>query len=437
MLVVACLWLTGLHGQNAFNIPHSQFGIGISELPYNTPMATRMGGAIYTRSGHNFINPFNPASYAAIQMESFVFDMGFNIQTSTIKAQDNTAYDADGNIGYMMMGMPITKHWKLAFGLMPFSTVDYETLAMQESTELGSVKNVYNGTGGVNQVFLGSAFNLLQGRPDGKQLQIGINANYMTGDIERALSYAFPGSDSTYALNGRRYKKTSFSNLFLDFGLQYMQPLTEKIGIGVALTYKPYMHTSIRDNALIYTYHTYDESLVDTIFPARNGDSDFKSSLEQPHTFGVGVNLTYNRLWNFAADYTFSTHNGLVYKENEDINIFGHTSLDDESFQRIAAGIEKVGNMDASSYWGRMSWSIGVHRETGAMYMNHNGSASRIDEWGIGAGITLPMRKGQSQLGLSVAYSSFGSKDILQRNTLTFGIAVSSCEKWFSKRKYN
>ena len=47
------------------------------------------------------------------------------------------------------------------------------------------------------------------------------------------------------------------------------------------------------------------------------------------------------------------------------------------------------------------------------------------------------MRKGRSLLTLSVNYSSLGSKDLLQRNVLTFGIAVSSCERWFVKRRYN
>ena len=53
--------------QNGFNMPYSQFGIGISEQPYNLPMVTRMGGAVQTRSGKNYINPFNPASYGSIQ----------------------------------------------------------------------------------------------------------------------------------------------------------------------------------------------------------------------------------------------------------------------------------------------------------------------------------------------------------------------------------
>ena len=66
-----------------------------------------------------------------------------------------------------------------------------------------------------------------------------------------------------------------------------------------------------------------------------------------------------------------------------------------------------------------------------------NGREEVVNEWGFGLGATLPMRKGRSLLTLSVNYSSLGSKDLLQRNVLTFGIAVSSCERWFVKRRYN
>ena len=74
--------------QNGFNLPYSQYGLGVSELPFNMPVASRMGGVVYTRQGNNIINPFNPASYGSIEKESFVFDMGFNIQLSRLTSGD-------------------------------------------------------------------------------------------------------------------------------------------------------------------------------------------------------------------------------------------------------------------------------------------------------------------------------------------------------------
>ena len=78
-----------------------------------------------------------------------------------------------------------------------------------------------------------------------------------------------------------------------------------------------------------------------------------------------------------------------------------------------------------------------MHNEQGALRLEIDGVEHRIDEWGAGMGVSMPMRKGRSLLTLSVGYSSLGSTEVLRRDTWTFGIAVSSCERWFTKRRYN
>jgi hypothetical protein len=115
----------------------------------------------------------------------------------------------------------------------------------------------------------------------------------------------------------------------------------------------------------------------------------------------------------------------------------GQSAVTTGPYSRYALGFEKIGVMDASTYWGRISWSAGVHTEQGALRLMLDGKEQVINSWGVGLGATLPMRKGRSLLTLSVGYRSFGNKDLLQRNSVTIGISVSSCERWFVKRKYN
>ena len=443
-IILGLLGLLGLLGikgnayaQNGFNLPYSQFGIGLSELPGNMPLASRMGGVTYTRTGNNSINPFNPASYAAIGMESFVFDMGANIQLSTLSNNDSRVRDADGNIGYLMVGLPITHWWKLAAGLMPYTSADYSSVQTQEGEGYITMKNVYDGTGSTNMAFLGSAFNIVGNGLEGRRLQVGFNVNYLTGRIQRAISYAFQGTDSTHYLNSRRYRETKVGNVLFDLGVQYFEPLGEKFTLGVGLSYKPLREMDIRDQALIYTYHSSDQSLVDTIFPQRGVSPRFTSTLSQSHTFGVGLSLERNGRWLVAADATFAGWAGMYYEEGSEQSIFGADALRKAPYSRYALGFEKIGVMDASTYWGRISWSAGAHIEQGKMSLNIAGVDHVINEWGFGLGASLPMRKGASMLTLSVAYSSLGDQDLLRRDAVTFGIAISTCERWFVKRKYN
>ena len=423
---------------NGFNMPFSQFGIGSSELPFNMPLVNRMGGTVYTLGGNNYVNPFNPASYGFIQSESFVFDMGVNIQLSTLRDNNNSVNDADGNLGYLMVAMPVTKWWKLAGGLMPYSTVDYESTSTQTGAGFGKMNTVYYGNGGVNDVFLGSAFNIMRGDAKRPLLQAGFNVHYLTGNIDRTISYAFLGTDTSHYLPGRRYKHTDVSNFTVDFGVQMRQPLGERYTLGLGVVYKPHMKMKVDDEALIYTYHVSDESLVDTIFPALGVDAGFKSDLERASTVGVGLSLERNKKWQVAVDATFAEWNDMKYTEGKTPSIFGDSRHVYGPYSRYAVGFERMGDMDASTYWGRISWSLGAHLEQGCLCLRlDGGNEQRLDEWGLGIGATLPLRKGRSLLTISAAYSSFGTPDVLQRNTVTFGIAVSSCERCFVKRKYN
>ena len=442
--VVCASLLLGLHpaahGQNGFNMPYSQFGMGSTELPYNLPIVARMGGTTYTRSGNNYVNPFNPASYGTVEQESFVFDMGVGIQTSTLRDDHDRMLDADGNVAYLLMAMPLTKWWKLGAGLLPYTTVSYESVSLGvDPTYPDTVKTIYDGNGGLSQAFVGMAFNVLRGDGHRPDVQVGFNLNYLTGHVDRAISYTFMHDTNSYFLPKRHYKHTTMGNFTFDLGLQARQPLGERYTLGLGLVYKPYMDLKVKDMALVYTYHALDESLVDTVFPQRGSSPEFDSRAEQAHTFGVGLSLERNKRWLAAIDATFADWQGLRYTEGSGASLFGTSSVGYGPYRRLAAGFEKIGDMDAPTYWGRMSWSLGLHRETGVLYFTPAGATAleRVDEWGGGLGVTMPMRKGRSLLTLSLGYSSLGSRSVLQRNSLTFGIAVSSCEHWFFKRKYN
>ena len=333
--------------------------------------------------------------------------------------------------------MPITQWWKLAGGLVNYSEVDYASVSQGIYLDSSIVKTVYDGSGGVNMAFLGSAFNILGDNASERRLQVGFNINYLTGRIQHAITYSFMGIDSTHYKPSRRYRETKVGNVTFDLGLQYWEPLGENYTLGVGLTYKPYRKMNVTDLALIYTFYTSDQSLADTIFPAPGQSAEFTSTLEQDHTFGIGLSFERNDRWRVAADATFAGWSGMKYHEGVNPPIMGQSALTTGPYSRYALAFEKIGVMDASTYWGRISWSAGIHTEQGAMRLMMDGQEQVINEWGFGLGATLPMRKGRSLLTLSLGYRSFGNKDLLQRNSLTFGISVSSCERWFVKRRYN
>lgn len=433
ILAALLLMTAGLaHAQNGFNVPYSQYGVGECNMPYNMPFASSMGGVVYTQSGNNYINPFNPASYAKIEMESFVFDMGLNIEICNLKGRSGHLFDADGNLGYITIGMPVTRWWKTSLGLMPYSEVNYESVQTNVDTAAyGTMKNIYEGVGEVSQLYWGNGFNIT------RNLSVGFNLNYLYGSVQKAISYDFDKGDTTYYyINSRRLKNTYIRNLTFDLGLQYYQPLGEKYTLGLGVVVKPQRTMSVKDNALVYTFMA-DESLRDTIFPSAGVTDEYTSTLEQPLTIGGGLSLARNNRWMVAADATYAACSGLRYTENPEVNIFGSSALRYDDNLKLSFGGELSGDKNSSKYIQRISWRGGVHYEQGKLVLSLGGNETRLNEWGVGVGASLPMRKGRSLLNLSVSYRSFGMVDPLQRNCLTIGMSIGSCESWFVKRKFD
>lgn len=438
IVIVMFMMLTFLgmpvEAQNGFNIPFSQYGIGQSDLPYNMPAAYGMGGVVYSRSANNRINPFNPASYAAIEMESFVFDIGVNIQSCVLRHDAESQTDADGNVAYITVAFPLTKWWKTSAGVLPYSTVSYESVQTSyDPLTLSDVKNIYAGNGGVAQIYWGNGFNI------GKRLALGFNANYLYGNITRAITYEFQGNDSTFCVNSRRQKDTYVNNLVFDLGLQYRQPITPKHTLRFGLTCRLPRDMQLSDHSMVYTYHTAgnQEYLFDTIFPLPGESDTYTSDLQQPFTLGVGLALERNDRWEVSVDGYYAPYSGMKYTENPSASIFGTSSLCYDDNYRIALGGEWKGDDGSGSYWRRIGISAGVYYNSGRLALQATEGIQRMNEMGGGMAFRLPMRRGRSLLTLALGYTSFGELDVLRRDLFTVGISISSCESWFVKRKYD
>lgn len=450
-IVVALLVALSTKGstmaQNGINSPYSQYGIGQTNLPYNVPAFSALGGVVITRTSTNTINPFNPASYACIGKETFVFDMGLSIEMSTLRNNSNSLYDADGNLGYLSMGFPLTKWWKVAMGVMPLTDISYESVQSADVTDVAAglsegytARTIYEGTGGVAQFFVGSGFTLHDGQ-DGKrpELRAGFNINYLNGSLTRAITYDFPGNDSTYMMDSRKQKDTYLSNLLIDMGLQLDVPLGSEYQLGLGLTCKLPRKMQVKDDAMIYTFVTSGavEYIRDTIFPESGMSSEYESDLEQGLGIGLGVSMQRFNHWLVALDGSWAPWSGLKYTEDQSHNLFGVSPLRYDDNYNMSFGLQRLGDKNSSRYMRRITLSGGFHYEVGKLRLSLNGTDHVLNEWGLGAGMALPMRKGRSVLNLSVSYSSFGTTDLLRRNMVSFGISIGSCESWFVKRKYN
>ena len=107
--------------------PYSKYGYGILN-DQATSAQRSMGGVGYAMASGRQVNVMNPASYAAIDSITFLFDMGITMsklwssETDTQGARHNEQ-EFGGGLNYVTMQFPVAKNMGMALGLVPFSSV--------------------------------------------------------------------------------------------------------------------------------------------------------------------------------------------------------------------------------------------------------------------------------------------------------------------------
>ena len=144
--------------------PYSKFGYGM--LGDGATSAQRqMGGSGYAMRSGRQINAMNPASYAAMDSLTFLFDIGADLTLFWRKDDAGSDRNWGGGIDYVTLQAPLSRSVGVSAGLLPYSSVGY---AFGSPIDNGT--SSYQGIGGINQLYLGVAWMPIRG------LSVGLNA---------------------------------------------------------------------------------------------------------------------------------------------------------------------------------------------------------------------------------------------------------------------
>ena len=149
---------TQIQTQSSTFSPYSRYGIGTME-PTGYAVNTALGGC-YTAYQNDtliplFINSGNPASYSTNRLTTM--EIGGHGSSTNFISDSGTIKKNTSGFNYISLAFPIKKNMGLAIGLQPFSSVGYNSTSYNNIDSVGQVKYNYQGTGGINQVFLGFA----------------------------------------------------------------------------------------------------------------------------------------------------------------------------------------------------------------------------------------------------------------------------------------
>lgn len=430
MAVLALLLTTAIFPTmaqtNGSNTPYSRYGFGLMSdraEGFNKGMA----GLAYGMQNGKELNVKNPASYAAIDSLSFLFDFGMSLQNGNFNQGGKKVNARNAAVDYMTMGFRLAPRLGMSIGLLPFSTIGY---SLNDQSTLGLTggevvqTTTYSGDGGLHEVYAGWGW-----RPF-RPLSIGANVGYLWGDMGHTVLASF--SDANISSRRRRYE-ADIRTYKVDFGLQYRQRLNRKNSLVFGL------HYGLGHDVNSAAYY-YDQKIQSGTIA--NGDTlRCANAYQLPHTFGVGLVWEYRGRLRVGGDYTFSKWDDVkspIVNVRPDGNQEYVTHTGDFMNQhKVAVGAEFLPNPEG------LKWRDHVRYRVGFSYTS---PYARIDgrdgptSYCVSLGAALPIvntNNNRSLINVALQYENVRPKvaGMVKEQYLRICIGISFNERWFMKWK--
>lgn len=425
--------LTATAQNNGANSPYSRYGFGLLRdggSAFNKGMA----GTAYGMRKGNELNTKNPASYAAIDSLTFLFDIGMSLQNGNFStASGKKANARNTSVDYITAGYRLTKGLGMTIGMQPYSTIGYNSSTNVPSrnettgTEFTRTDN-YSGDGGTHHVFLGLGYAPI------KQLSFGVNAGYLWGRLDHKIRHTF---DDEHINTRQTLYETAIRTYKVDFGLQYTQLLGKKSALTLGLTYG--LGHDIDRPAYKYeqVYTNGNVSYVDTARCAK--------AYGLPHTFGAGLTWSWYKGLRVGVDYTFEKWSNVsqpvvVNAGNGRTAYEAHKGYFSD-LHRVSLGLEYTPNAESHRWRQRIRYRAGfAYTSPYVKFHTANGLTDGPQNFLASIGASLPiinMHNNRTFINLSAQYEHAKPKmpGMITENYIRFSIGLSFNERWFMKWK--
>ena len=403
--------------QNQQNSPYSRFGIG--DLQMNVlPEHASMGGCAIASFDPNVINPYNPASYTAFKTNSFLFSTGGKHQTTSMQTASLEQITNNSTFSHLILGFPISKQIGASVGILPYSNIGYNIEDVQTHLDLGRINYSYIGEGGLNILYLGSAYQL------NEHLSFGANANYLFGGIHRNKK-AFFTDEQTF--NTRKTSTVSAKGFFYQLGIIYNKKFSEEIDFRLGVSANNNAQISAKRTLLTETFELQSgflEVVKDTV---ENTSTGFVNNMVLPKNIGIGIAVDIQKRLLFMTDFSI--------QDWSNYRLFGETDSLINSM-RITTGIQYTPDNNAiNKYWKLIKFRCGARYEQTYLQL-HN---TQLNDKSISFGLGLPLLKTRSEINLSLELGERGTiaNNLIKEKYLRFQIGLSLSDIWFVKRKYD
>lgn len=473
--------------------PYSRYGVGDLNVK-GFGQGFSLGGTYIAMQNDTtsmfFINNGNPASYTNMRLVTAELGANYNRLTLENAAQKKTVNNA--SLSHIALAFPIKRWWGLSAGLIPFSAVGYKISDEQEIANIGTVKYLYQGTGGINQVYLGNGLKPFYALPrmyvlsdkyaalkskkkaDGtlktcqeqfddtekirktynrkrlmQSVAVGANASYLFGNLENTRRSIFPST--LYAFNTRTGTNTRVDGLYFDYGMQMsylidsvktkekadschpyrFRDLKENVKLMMGVTFSSQTNLDATIDSLSYSYFNNSlgyEIVKDTIENTKGS----KGSISIPLSFGFGIGIKKGERITLAAD--FAIQNWSAY------SAFGQTQAL-RNTMRTSLGFQYIPNPSPNAtYFKRAHYRIGVRYMQTALELK----STPLDEYAGSIGVGFPVGRhyllqsfSMVNIGVEVGQRGTLTNGLIKENFIKASVGFTINDRWFQKPKFD
>ncbi len=412
------------------NSPYSRYGVG-NLIPSGNILNRGMGGISGGHTDPATINSVNPATYGNLLWTTL--DVGLEYDGRNLKSNTppGSYRSNNGIISYLQLGFPLLNgnkkaekkntSWAIAFGLKPLTKINYK-ISSTGRNSIDSVETLYEGNGGVNEAFFGTALRI-------KNFSIGVNSGYLFGEKDYNTKLIFI-NDSVNYYKTNFDTKARFGGVFLDAGFQYAIKIkggSIRIG-GYGNLQKTY--TATKDEVKqTFTYNSTsgNPGVVDSVFE----NAGQKGQVTLPATIGGGFTIEKEHVL-IGAD--IETTNWNTYR------FFGQKDLVQNSWL-ARFGIQYLpATTSSKSYFNFVKYRAGVSFGKDYIAVDNNLPVYTIS---VGASFPLKLKHNfydyqYSIMNLALEYGNRGNNS----NNITenifrvcLGFSLSDIN-WFRRQKY-
>ena len=385
----------GLGSLNHQGMPNN---VGMGELGIGTPTIWN-------------VNTLNPANLVYNTFSTF--QLGVQVDRRNFSGENISGSDLDGGLRFLSYAFPIQPgKWSSSFGILPLSSVSYNTFSEGVVEGDPDVNQFINdrGEGGLTNFFWANGFTIR------KKLLVGVKINYTFGSIEKESQITIGGDDiATSTLS--YFNQTSYSDINFVFGAAYRHVLSDTHVLNFGLTYSN--KETLRGKNLEELRRLSSGGSIIEIRQIANNTRRF----DLPRSLGFGV--SYQKLNSYKVGIDIETQ--AWSNSTNEIDTFNNQT-------KIVLGAEWVPDFDnINSYFRRVRYRVGFSY----MQVPYILQDQSINDFGINFGASLPV-SGFSSVDLAFKYGQLGTTNngLIKETYYRIVIGATINDRWFIKRRY-